>query len=404
MVDPDNTTGQLPLAGVRILALTQLGAGPYAMTVLGDLGAEILKVEDPTTAGDEARTVPPFAADGDSLYFQSLNRNARSLTVNLRVPEGRDVFRRLVGVCDAVYANPRGDLPAKLGIDYASLKDANPRIVCCSLSGYGRTGPRAAEPAYDYLLQGLAGLMSVTGGPETPPTKCGISFVDFSGGLMSAVGLLTGLLRARTTGVGGDVDVSLLDTAVSMLNYLAVWNLNRNIEPERLSDSAHPTLVPSQIFPTRDGYVVIMCMKEKFWQRLAERIGRPELAADPRFASFEARLQHRAVLIPILKDVFRTRSTADWLEVLRDHVPVSPVNTIPQALADPQVLARDMVVSYEHPRFGTVRQVGCPIKIDDLEPRYGPASPLGADTRDLLRGLLHMDDAAIERLQKKGAI
>ena len=394
----------LPLAEVRILALTQLGAGPYAMTVLGDLGAEIIKIEDPTTAGDEARRVPPHAEGNDSLYFQSLNRNARSITLNLRVPEGRALFRRLATVCDAVYANPRGDLPAKLGFDYDSLKDVNPRLVCCSLSGFGRTGPLAHEPAYDYLLQGLAGFMSVTGGPDAPPTKCGISIVDFAGGLMSAVGLLVAILRARSTGIGGDVDVSLLDTAVSMLNYLAVWNLNRGVEAQRLPDSAHPSLVPSQNFATQDGYVVVMCMKEKFWRRLTERLGVEQLSRDPRFATFEDRLQHRAVLIPLLAEVFRTKTTAESLALLRGHVPCAPVNTIGQALQEEQVHHRQMVVSYEHPHFGQLHQVGCPVKIDDVQPRYGPASSLGADTTTLLHRLLGMDNATIEALRAKEAI
>lgn len=397
-------TGVLPLTGVRILAFTQLGAGPYAMTVLGDLGAEIVKVEDPTVGGDEARSVPPYAADGDSLYYQCFNRNSRSLTLNLRVPEGRAIFRRLAAVSDAVYGNPRGDLPGKLGLDYASLKEVNPRIVCCFLSGFGRTGPRAADPAYDYLLQGTAGFMSVTGEPGGPPAKCGLSIVDYSGGLMSAVGLLSALLRARATGVGADVDVSLLDTAVSMLNYLAVWNLNRGDVPERLADSAHPTLVPSQNFPTRDGTLVVACMKDKFWRRLAEMLGLGHLRDDPRFRTLADRHRNRAELIPILKEAFRTRTTAEWLALLRKDVPCAPVNSIPEALADEQVLARKMVISYEHPRFGTVRQVGCPIKIDDLEPRYGPAAALGADTDGLLRELLGMDDAEIAQVREKGAI
>ena len=394
----------LPLEGLRILALTQLGAGPYAMTMLSDLGAEILKIEDPTTGGDEARNVPPYAEDGDGLYYQSFNRNTRSVTVNLRTPEGKDVFRRLVALSDAVYSNPRGDLPTKLGFDYASLKEINPRIVCCALSGFGATGPRAADPAYDFLLQGLAGFMSVTGEPEAEPTRCGVSIVDFSGGLMSAVGLLIGLLRARTTGVGSDVDVSLLDTAVSMLNYLAVFNLNRGIEPRRLPGSAHQTLVPSQNFPTRDGFIVIMCMKEKFWQRLAERMDLVELLEDARFKTFADRLENRDALIPILKERFETKTTGEWLSRLSGAVPCAPVNTISEALNDEQIRAREMVVGYEHPRFGTIRQVGCPIKIDDVRPRYTHAARLGADTDGVLRDLLQMDTDTIEELRRKGAI
>jgi len=394
----------LPLSGVRILAFTQLGAGPYATTLLGDLGAEIIKVEDPTIGGDEARTVPPFAGVGDSPYFQSMNRNAKSLTLNLRAPHGRDLLHRLVKVSDAVYANSRGDLPAKLGLDYASLKDVNPRVVCCSLSGFGKTGPRAADPGYDFLVQAMAGFMSLSGDPDGPPTRCGVSIVDFSGGLTSAVGLLIGLLRARSTGVGCDVDVSLLDTAVSMLNYLAVWNLNYDFRLNRQHDSAHQTLVPSQNFRTKDGYLFIMCMKEKFWQRLAHRMGLGRLLDDPRFRTFQDRFAHRGELIPVLQRVMESKTTAEWLDALRGHVPCAPVNTIDAALRDEQVLARDMVVTVEHPQFGTLREVGCPIKIDDLAPRYEPTSPLGADTDELLQTLLGMSDDEIAGLRQEGAI
>ncbi len=394
----------LPLAGVRILALTQLGAGPYAMTVLGDLGAEIIKIEDPTSGGDEARTVPPLAIEGDSPYFQSLNRNARSLTLNLRVAAAREVFHRLVQVSDAVYSNPRGDLPAKLGFDYASLRHVNPRIVCCALSGFGRTGPRATEPGYDFLMQALAGFMSVTGDPGAAPTRCGVSIVDFSGGLMSAVGLLIGLLRARATGVGCDVDVSLLDTAISLLNYLAVLSLNSDHQLPRQPDGAHQTLVPSQHFRTKDGDLVIMCMKEKFWQRLAVRMGLAHLIDDPRFRTFRDRLAHREELLPLLKTVMQTKTTAEWLAVLRGHVPVAPVYTIAQALQDEQVLAREMVIEVEHAQLGRLREVGCPIKFDDTRPRYQPASPLGGDTDRLLRALLGLAETEIAALRAAGAI
>ncbi len=394
----------LPLEGVRILAFTQLGAGPYAMTVLGDLGAEVIKVEDPITGGDEARNVPPYARGGDSLYFQSLNRNARSVTLNLRVPAGRELLHRLVGVADAVYANARGDLPEKLGLDYPSLKRFNPRIVCCSLSGFGKTGPMRSEPAYDYLIQAMAGFMSVTGEPDAPPTRCGVSVVDFSAGLLSAVALLVGLLRARATGVGCDIDVSLLDTAISMLNYMAAWTLNSDYRVERRPDSAHQTLVPSQTFATRDGFIVVMCMKEKFWQRLCERIGTPELAADPRYATFADRLRNRDTLVVRLKEIFRTRSAAEWLSLLRGHVPCAPVHSVEEALRDEQVIAREMIVSYAHPQFGKLRVVGCPIKIEGVQPRYGPASALGADTADVLRDLLGLADAEIQALARAGAI
>jgi crotonobetainyl-CoA:carnitine CoA-transferase CaiB-like acyl-CoA transferase len=401
---PMMTPASLPLDGVRILAFTQLGAGPYGMTVLADLGAQIIKIEDPTSGGDEARNVPPYAEDGDSLYFQAFNRNAQSVTLNLRSAAGRHVLHRLVAVSDAVYANCRGDLPGKLGLTYADLRHVNPRIVCCSLSGFGRTGPRAAEPAYDYLLQGLAGYMSLTGEPDGPPTKCGVSVVDYSGGLMSIVGLLVAILRARATGVGGDVDVSLLDTAVSMLNYMASWNMTRGTPLTRIADSAHPGVVPSQIFPTRDGYVLVMCMKEKFWLRMVELIERPALARDPRFLTFADRLAHRAELIALLKARFADKATAEWLALLTGHVPCGPIANVDEAMRDEQVLARDMIVAFEHPRFGTVRQVGCAVKIDDVQPRYQPAPALGADTDRVLRDLLALSDDEIADLRQGGAI
>jgi crotonobetainyl-CoA:carnitine CoA-transferase CaiB-like acyl-CoA transferase len=334
---------RLPLAGVRVLAFTQLGAGPWAMTLLSDLGADVVKVEDPTTRGDEALTVPPFsdAAAHDGLYFQALNRGARSLTLNLRTPEGRDLLSRLAARADAVYNNMRGDLPGTLGLDYAALGRVNPRIVCCSLSGFGRTGPRAGDPGYDYLLQAYAGFMSVSGEPDGPPTKCGVSIVDFSGGILSALALMIGLHRAQTSGVGCDLDVSLLDTAVSMLNYLAVWTLNREWAPRRLPDGAHQSLVPSQSFRTRDGWLVIMCMKEKFWERLVERM---ELAALRRYATFAERLAHRDEIAGVLRDEFARRTTGEWIERLRGHVPVAPVYTVAEALDDPQVQAREMFV------------------------------------------------------------
>jgi crotonobetainyl-CoA:carnitine CoA-transferase CaiB-like acyl-CoA transferase len=395
----------LPLTGIRILAFTQLGAGPYAMMLLGDLGAEIIKVEDPVAGGDEARTVPPHAdlAAGDSLYFQSLNRGAKSLTLDLRQPAGRAVLRRLVGFADAVYNNMRGDLPARLGLDYASLGTVNPRLVCCSLTGFGRTGPRAADPAYDYLLQAQAGFMSVTGEPEGPPGKCGVSIIDFSGGILSALALVIGILRARETGRGCDVDVSLLDTAISMLNYYAVWNLNRGWQPRRLPSSAHQSLVPSQSFQTADGHLVVMCMKEKFWQRLCDCLGLASLSEDPHYRTFADRLEHRDTLVPLLEATFARRTTEEWLRTLRGRVPVAPVYTVDEALRDEQVVARDMIVDVLHPLFGHIRQTGSPIKIGDAAPAYRPAAALGANTDEVLAAA-GFERGEIDALRRDGVI
>jgi crotonobetainyl-CoA:carnitine CoA-transferase CaiB-like acyl-CoA transferase len=395
----------LPLAGVRILAFTQLGAGPWAMTLLSDLGAEVIKVEDPTAGGDEARTVPPFAdaAARDGLYFQSLNRGARSLTLNLRAAEGRELLRRLVARVDAVYNNLRGDLPGKLGLDYAALRPWNPRIVCCSLTGFGRTGPRRSDPGYDFLLQAYAGFMSVSGEPDGPPARCGVSIVDFSGGILSALALMIGLRRAHATGEGCDLDVSLLDTAVAMLNYLAVWTLNQDWRPRRLAGGAHQSLVPSQSFRTRDGWLVVMCMKEKFWERLAERMGLAALREDARFRTFADRLAHRDALVPLLEETFRRHSTAEWLARLRGHVPVAPVYDVEEALADEQTLAREMVIEVDHPRFGRLRQTGCPIKMTGVAPRYAPAAALGADTEALLAEV-GVGAEELARLRERGVV
>jgi crotonobetainyl-CoA:carnitine CoA-transferase CaiB-like acyl-CoA transferase len=398
-------TGALPLDGLRILAATQLGAGPFGMMFLADLGAEVIKIEDPSSGGDEARRVPPFAdpAAHDGLYYQAFNRGTRSLTLNLRHPEGQALLRQLVARVDAVFNNLRGDLPATLGLDYAALRDANPRVVCCSLTGFGRTGPRRGEPAYDYLLQAYAGFMSVTGEPDAPPTKCGVSIVDFAGGMLSALALMIGLHRARATGVGADVDVSLLDAALSMLNYMALWSLNRDWRPVRHPLGQHQSLVPSQTFRTADGWLVIMVMKEKFWQRLVECLALPALGADPRFRTFADRLAHRDALIPLVEDAFRRRTTTEWLARLRGKVPVAPVYTVDEALADEQAVARDMIVDVEHPVFGTLREVGCPIKLDGVVPRYAPGAPLGADTAAILAEVGVGGDA-LEGLRARGVV
>jgi len=393
-----------PLDGLRILAVSQFGAGPFGTQMLADLGADVIKVEDPGVGGDSARYVPPFQGEADSPYFQSFNRGKRSVSLNLRHPDGQAVLRDLVRVSDAVFNNARGDLPDKLGLTYEQLKDTNPRVVCCSLTGYGRTGPRAGEPAFDYLVQGYAGYMSVTGEPDGPPGKCGVSVIDFAGGYAAMVGLMVGLFDAQRTGVGRDIDISLLDTAVSMLSYFAIWTLNRDWIAERTRESAHQTLVPAQNFPTRDGWIVIFCNKDKFWRDLVETLGVPELAEDDRFRTFADRFTNRDVLVSLLHARFTTRTTADWLDRLRGRVPCAPVNDVRQALADPQVLARDMIVEVEHPEFGTLREVRSPVRTEGEIRRPRRAPRLGEHTDPILRDVLGYSASTIARLRSAGVI
>ncbi|MCX0272917.1 CoA transferase [Nocardia zapadnayensis] len=392
-----------PLEDVRILSLEQYGAGPFGSLHLADLGADVLKVEDPGVGGDVGRYVPPFTAGEDSLFFETFNRNKRSISLDLSTDAGRRVFEDLVRESDVVYSNLRGDVPHKIGITYDQLKHLNPAIVCCSLTGFGMTGPRAKEPGYDYILQGLAGWMSVTGDPDGPPTKSGLSLVDYSGGFVAAISILAGLHAARRDGIGGDCDLSLYDTAMGLLTYPATWHLNGGWEPVRTRNSAHPSLVPFQAFEASDGWLVVGCAKEKFWQRLVVAIDRPELATDPRFTDFEHRGRNAGDLLPILETVFATGTVDHWLSLLRPAgVPSGPINDIGQALTEEHTLARGLIVDTEHPRFGTVRQVASPVRFGDQQPEYRRAPARGEHSEAVLRALGY-DDERIAELSAGGA-
>jgi crotonobetainyl-CoA:carnitine CoA-transferase CaiB-like acyl-CoA transferase len=354
----------LPLADVRVLAIEQFGAGPWGTLQLADLGAEVVKIEDPASGGDVGRYVPPFQEGEDSLFFETFNRGKKSVSLDFRNPDARAVFHDLVRASDAVYSNLRGDQPAKLGLRYEDLRDVNPRIVCCSLSGFGMTGPRASEGGYDYMMQGLAGWQSLTGDPDGPPMKSGISLVDLSGGYASVIALLAGLWRARRDGVGCDCDVSLFETALHELMYIGPWAATKGYVPPRMPSSAHSSIVPFQNFQASDGWFVVAAAKEKFWQRLCEVIGRPELAEDPRFATMAARNEHRGELLPILEAVFRERTVAEWLALLVPAgIPSAKINSVPEALEDTQTIARGDVVEHGHPALGPVRTIASPLRL-----------------------------------------
>ncbi len=393
-----------PLDDVRILAIEQYGAGPFGSLQLADLGAEVIKVEDPRSGGDIGRYVVPQQNDEDSIFFESFNRNKKSLSLDLSSHVGREVFEDLVRVSDVVFSNLRGDVPAQLRIRYDDLRHLNPAIVCCSLTGYGMTGPRCEEPGYDYVVQGHSGWMDLTGEPDGPPTKSGLSLVDYSGGLVAAISILAALHAARRDGVGSDCDVSLFDTAISMLTYPAAWALNGEFVPERTHHSAHPSVVPFQAFESMDGWFVVACPKEKFWRRLVVAIGRSELAEDPRFDGFAGRREHASEVLQILSDTFVQRPTSYWLAMLREaQVPCGPVNTVREALADPQTEARGLVVTTSHPYFGDVRQVATAVRVGERASVHRRAPRRHEDAEEILRETLRYAPERVRALADEGA-
>lgn len=380
----------LPLQGLRILAVEQYGAGPYGSMHLADLGAEVIKIESPP-CGDVSRvTGPYFLGEGDSLFFQTFNLNKRSLRLDLKAAEGREVFEKLVASADAVLNNLRGDQPGKLGLDYATLSKLNPKIVCAHLSAYGRDNERAAWPGYDYLMQAEAGFMALTGEPDAPPARFGLSMVDFMTGTTMSMGLLAAIIGAMRTGLGRDVDVSLFDVALHQLSYPATWYLNEGHRTERLSRSAHPSTVPCQVYRTADGWVMVMCMLEKFWQTFVEGIGSPAWAAEARFASFAERRQVREELTVLVDAILSTQPTAYWTQKFAGRIPIAPVLDIAQALDNPYVRDVDMLQDVEHAQ-GTKRLLRNPIKLDGQRLSGNACPPLNADADALLRELGYND-------------
>jgi crotonobetainyl-CoA:carnitine CoA-transferase CaiB-like acyl-CoA transferase len=386
----------LPLKGLRIVAVEQYGAGPYGSMHLADLGAEVIKIESPP-GGDVSRSTGPyFLGEGDSLFFQTFNLNKRSIRLDLKAAEGREVFEKLVGTADAVLNNLRGDQPEKLGLDYATLGKLNPKIVCAHLSAYGRDNERAAWPGYDYLMQAEAGFMALTGEPDAPPARFGLSMVDFMTGTTMSMALLAGVVGAMRTGIGRDVDVSLFDVALHQLSYPATWYLNNGHRTERLERSAHPSTVPCQVYRTADGWIMVMCMLEKFWQTFISGIGAPAWAGEPRFANFAARRESRLELTPLVDEVLSTRTTAQWMEVFAGKIPVAPILDVASALDNPYVERVGMVQTIDHPQ-GPQRVLRNPVKLDGQRLAGAACPPLNADARELLEELGY-DDAAIVRL------
>jgi crotonobetainyl-CoA:carnitine CoA-transferase CaiB-like acyl-CoA transferase len=393
----------LPLSGLRVLTFENFGAGPYGSLFLADLGAEVIKIENRSQGGDATRRMGPyFLGEHDSHFFQTFNLNKKSVTLNLKRAEGREAFLRLARTADVVMNNLRGDQPAKLGLDYASLSGTNPRILCAHLSAYGRDNERRGWPGYDYLMQAEAGYLHLTGEPGTPPARMGLSIVDFMTGITTAVAVLGSLLGVMKSGRGGDIDVSLFDVALHQLTYPGSWYLNEGHHTERLPRSSHPSAVPVQLYRTADGWIFVMCMTDKFWQELLDVLGPGPLAGDPRFASAAERRVHRDELTPLLDVEFERATTGEWLERLQGRLPAAPVFNLPQALDNPYVREVGMLREVAHPVRPGFRVLANPIKLDGerLPARRGPA--LGEHTAELLRSVGYSDDE-IEALERAGA-
>lgn len=391
-----------PLAGLRIVSVEQYGAGPFGTLYLADLGAEVIKIEDPTVGGDVSRYIPPGQNGTDSLFHETFNRGKRSLVLDLKAPAGREVFERLVRSADVVYSNLRGDQPARLGLTYETLGQINPAVVCVALTGWGQTGEDAMLPGYDALIQAASGWAALTGDPDGPPVKSGLSLADYVAGLTSMLGLLVGVIEARRKGQGRDVSTNLYDSALAMLSYPATWFLSSGFLTQRHPYSGHPSVVPFQFFPTADGHIAIACPKEKFFRTLAVAMELPSVAQDPRFVNFDARNEHRDELLAILSARFTEESTAEWLERLRGKVPVAPVRSLQESLDVGELEARGMLAEYEHETFGRVRSIGLPLALSGFEPTYTPAPSLGGDGTAILADLGYAP-ADLERLVQEGA-
>ena len=393
----------LPLAGLRVLTFENFGAGPFGSLYLADLGAEVVKVESREQGGDATRSMGPFfLGPHDSHFFQTFNLNKKSVSLNLKHPAGRAAFQRLARTADVVMNNLRGDQPAKLGLDYATLGPVNPKLVCAHLSAYGRDNERRGWPGYDYLMQAEAGYLHLTGEPGTPPARMGLSIIDYMTGITTATAILARLVGAMKTGRGGDVDVSLFDVALHQLTYPGNWYLNEGHRTERLPRSSHPSAVPVQLFPTADGWIFVMCMTDKFWQALTDALGRTDLATDARFATAVARRDHRDELTAILDLEFRREPTRRWLDRLQGLLPAAPVHDLAQALDNPYARSIGMVRNLPLPSRTDFRVLANPIKLDGERLPSRPAPGLGEHTDELLREAGY-DADAIAALRAEGA-
>ncbi len=400
-----------PLTGVRVLDISRALAGPYCTMMLGDFGADVIKVERPSS-GDESRGWgPPFVGQpygpygGESAYFLATNRNKRSITVNLQRAEGQEIIRRLAAISDVLVENYRtGDLD-KLGLGYDDLHRLYPKLIYCSISGYGRSGPYAERPGYDAVIQAEGGMMSLTGPVEGPPSRVGIPIIDIAAGMFAATAILAALRAREQTGEGQLVDVSLFEAHIALLTN-AASNYLVGGEPPRRLGNAHPNIAPYEVFTARDGWFMVGAANERQWETLCDLIGRPDLQKDSRFATNPQRVANRTALVEELNHAFAQRKVQEWLDDLtRAGLPCAPINTLPQVFAHPQTQARQMVLESEHPTAGIVRLTGFPYKLSATPPAiHCPPPLLGQHTEEVLTTLLNYSPKEVAALREKEVV
>ncbi|MFC1860375.1 CaiB/BaiF CoA transferase family protein [Chloroflexota bacterium] len=393
----------LPLSGVRILDLSAIIAGPYGTLILGDLGAEVIKIEKPG-AGDGARGMPPHFFKNESAYFIAHNRNKGSIILNLKSDRGKEIFYQMVKISDVVVDNYRPGVVKKLGIDYDILKKVNPRIICCSITGYGATGPFKDRPAFDIIIQARGGIMSYTGEPGRGPVRMGAPIGDLAGGMFAAHGILAALYQREQTGRGQRIDISMLDCQISLLTYRAQYYFIAK-EIAKPLGTGHASVHPSRRFKTQTFDIVIDCNLQRIFDDLCNAAGIPEMARDPKFNSRQNRFNNRKELYRKLEKLFLTRTGEEWLEVLESRIPIAPINTVDKALSDPQILSRNMVPEVSYGDGTKLKIIGNPIKMSEIDNEKFELPPrLGEDTKKVLTGLLGYSAQDIEVLGKQGII
>ncbi len=409
MSDPNNTA----LGGIRVLDLSRILAGPTATQTLADLGAEVIKIERPGVGDDTRKWGPPFVLDADgaetteSAYYLCANRNKKSVAINFAVPEGQDLIRQMVRDADVLVENLKTGDMARYGLDYATLSQLNPRLIYCSITGFGQTGPNAHRAGYDFMIQGEAGIMSLTGSPDGPPTKVGVGIADVMCGMYAVTGILAALQARHKTGRGQHIDICLYDTQVSWLINQGVGYLTDGKVPPRRGND-HPTIVPYGTFPSADGDFILAVGNDGQYRRLVDLLGAPELADDPRFALNADRVRNRDVLVPILTELTRAQPSAFWIKECETRgIPAGPINDLAQVFEGEQVAARGMKISLPHPLSGkdSVDLIGNPLKLSDTPVTYHSAPPvLAQDTAETLKSILNLNDTDLGQLAKDGII